>query len=484
MEALRCELCGEAFSNVELYHEHLNHEVHLRNARYKQTYRCEICDGGYSGEVTFLAHIGGRPHEKQMKTMSQLANREKLAMIRGEADSDLACGTSSSKVLTTKDGPYHVCKDCKALCNTEEQLQMHQQGQKCRKKRVQKMDENERSMSLPRDKTGHELLHISSSGMVNPSEFSLDQNQSDPETVLEWKQRNDKKSAEMQSISPIVSTTCFVCETVLPGGENSRMVHENGKNHQRNLKALDSMIALQRLRDESTSSIENSDVHEFSRIERKNSNDSNMSDTNTVSSYATAFSDITSLGLAATRSSGQQNRRTDDIFEHYTKGKGCCLIISQESFSEEDGGNRNGSKQDVNILKETFEYLNFKVIIEVDLTLEDMRARLQEFAYTLYTNESDISLMCVCVLSHGDENCIKTIDGQGIRLDEVKHFFDSRNCPSMNGKPKLFVRNACRGRNVLRNLEVLLINHYFWILLVLFIVQFHSTKILKIKNIF
>ena len=53
-----------------------------------------------------------------------------------------------------------------------------------------------------------------------------------------------------------------------------------------------------------------------------------------------------------------------------------------------------------------------------------MRARLQEFAYTLYTNQSDISLMSVCVLSHGDENCIKTIDGQGIRLDEVKHFFD------------------------------------------------------------
>ena len=202
------------------------------------------------------------------------------------------------------------------------------------------------------------------------------------------------------------------------------------------------MIALQRLRDESASSIENSDLHECPRIERQNSNDSNMSDTNTVSSYATASSDITSTACAAEENSRRRNEPTCDIFEHYTKGKGSCLIISQETFSDEDGGNRNGSKQDVDVLKETFEYLNFKVIIEVDLTLEDMRARLQEFAYTLYTNQSDISLMSVCVLSHGDENCIKTIDGQGIRLDEVKHFFDSRNCPSMNGKPKLFVRNA------------------------------------------
>ena len=184
MEAVRCELCSEVFSNVELYHEHLNHEVHLRNARSQQTYKCEICKGGYSGETTFLAHIRGRPHEKQMNTMSQLANREKLAMIRGEADSDLACGTSSSKVLTTKDGPYHVCKDCKALCNTEDQLRMHQQGQKCRKKRLQQMDEIERSMSLPRNNTKHKPLPMSSSGMVNPSEFPLDRDESDSETSL------------------------------------------------------------------------------------------------------------------------------------------------------------------------------------------------------------------------------------------------------------------------------------------------------------
>ena len=377
MEAIRCEPCGDDFSNVRLYNEHLNHEVHLRNARAKPMWRCEICDGGYSGETTFLAHIRGKRHEKRMETMSLLADRSKLDMIKGENISDLTIDTFPSKVVTTKDGPYLVCKECKAKCNTEEQLQMHQQGRKCRKKRIQKMDENDFLLEC---KIGHDQLR-------------------------------------------------------LPGDEDSGMGDENV------------------------------DIHERLSIERQNSTDSNMSDTNTVSSYATAFSDFTSAARAS-NNLNQHNQAIDDISEYYDKGKGYCLIISEETFSEKDGGNRNGSRKDVNILKETFEYLNFKVIIEVDLTLEDTRARLQEFAYTLYTNQGDISLMCVCLLSHGDENCIKTVDGQGIRLDDVKHFFDSKNCPSMNGKPKLFIRNACRGRNVLRNINILQVDYLFgsWLL--------------------
>jgi len=89
MEAVRCEPCGDDFSNVRLYDEHLNHEVHLRNARTKPMWRCEICDGGYSGETTYFAHILGKRHEKRIETMSLLADRSKLDMIKGKNISDL-----------------------------------------------------------------------------------------------------------------------------------------------------------------------------------------------------------------------------------------------------------------------------------------------------------------------------------------------------------------------------------------------------------
>ena len=126
------------------------------------------------------------------------------------------------------------------------------------------------------------------------------------------------------------------------------------------------------------------------------------------------------------------------------------MIINQETFSERDGGNRKGSKLDVSSLKETFGYLNSEVRIVVDLDLLDLQLTLQETANYLNRHRDKFAFVCIALLSHGDEDYIKCTDGEGICIEEVKQYFDSRSCRGMNGKPKLLIRNACRGRTVLK----------------------------------
>lgn len=51
----------------------------------------------------------------------------------------------------------------------------------------------------------------------------------------------------------------------------------------------------------------------------------------------------------------------------------------------------------------------------------------------------------VCLLSHGEEGFIFGTDGRKLQLDSVFKLFDNSNCPTLVGKPKIFVIQACRG---------------------------------------
>ena len=62
--------------------------------------------------------------------------------------------------------------------------------------------------------------------------------------------------------------------------------------------------------------------------------------------------------------------------------------------------------------------------------------------------------MSICLLSHGNQDYIQGIDGEGIHIQEIIRIFGSKACPAMNQKPKLFFTNACRGLNELRCVEV------------------------------
>lgn len=68
----------------------------------------------------------------------------------------------------------------------------------------------------------------------------------------------------------------------------------------------------------------------------------------------------------------------------------------------------------------------------------------------------------VCLLSHGEEGFIFGTDGRKLQLDSVFKLFDNSNCPTLLGKPKIFVIQACRGgKCISENFSVQWENHVY-----------------------
>ncbi|KAJ7331227.1 Caspase-7 [Desmophyllum pertusum] len=64
------------------------------------------------------------------------------------------------------------------------------------------------------------------------------------------------------------------------------------------------------------------------------------------------------------------------------------------------------------------------------------------------TAEKDYSkfdcFVCV-ILSHGSKDCIYGTDDKVIKVEAITSLFRRDQCPSLEGKPKIFLIQACRG---------------------------------------
>ena len=123
---------------------------------------------------------------------------------------------------------------------------------------------------------------------------------------------------------------------------------------------------------------------------------------------------------------------------------GHCLIINNVEFTGGDLAERVGSDQDATKLQELFgKFLNFTVELKRNVTKEQLETTLKQY------QQKDHSKFCtlfVVILSHGDEgNIVYASDGQAIKLDDIFKYFSASNCPSLGGKPKVFIVQACRG---------------------------------------
>ena len=120
---------------------------------------------------------------------------------------------------------------------------------------------------------------------------------------------------------------------------------------------------------------------------------------------------------------------------------GICLIIHNENF--DDNSKRRGSHLDFLNLKQTFENMNFLIRSYEDLSKFEMRKILTELRGT---DHSTFDTFFCIVMSHGDEDeCIITRDMQTIKKDTILNHFTADMCPSLAGKPKVFIIQACRG---------------------------------------
>ncbi|KAJ3595159.1 hypothetical protein NHX12_004463 [Muraenolepis orangiensis] len=137
-----------------------------------------------------------------------------------------------------------------------------------------------------------------------------------------------------------------------------------------------------------------------------------------------------------------------DYQEYYTlrfNPRGTCLVINNEHFFGAGLKDRSGTQQDEESLRCVFGKLGFQVEVRSDLTAGRIRSVLEDLGKRSFV-AADV--LVVCVLSHGDKECVFGTDGLKVALGDMRRPFTSERAPTLAGKPKLFFIQACQGSNL------------------------------------
>ena len=110
--------------------------------------------------------------------------------------------------------------------------------------------------------------------------------------------------------------------------------------------------------------------------------------------------------------------------------RGYCVIINRDKDKQ-----RTHSIQDVMALQELFDHLGFTVIQQENISLPAVRKLLHIMASTDHT---DSCCLVWIMLSHDSEGRITSSDGKNLDEKELYDSFSAQNCPTLNGKPKIF----------------------------------------------
>ncbi|KAM6919634.1 caspase-8 [Lycodopsis pacificus] len=127
--------------------------------------------------------------------------------------------------------------------------------------------------------------------------------------------------------------------------------------------------------------------------------------------------------------------------------RGLCVVINNEDFQGSWLNSRKGTQEDVVALRSVFTLLGFTVSVHNNLTAAAMLQELRKLGLRDFQDED---ALVVCVLSHGELECVFGADGQPVSLKELTQPFTSRGAPTLAGKPKLFFIQACQGSDYQR----------------------------------
>nr|WBB44923.1 caspase 3 [Chrysogorgia stellata] len=131
--------------------------------------------------------------------------------------------------------------------------------------------------------------------------------------------------------------------------------------------------------------------------------------------------------------------------------RGPVFIIN--NFAGFDGFEfRRGSSNDVGKLTTVFEELNFTVHeCKANCGAEDMKEKCKNWARRDFSN---IDCVVVVILTHGGENgLLNGCDNKPVKLSELISPFYADNSPTLIGKPKIFIIQACRGGEYSKGVE-------------------------------
>ena len=117
---------------------------------------------------------------------------------------------------------------------------------------------------------------------------------------------------------------------------------------------------------------------------------------------------------------------------------------------------RMGGGYDVGNLQTCFKRLGFRH------TDDDCKANLK--AYEMWdlfrtwaqgSDYTEVDCVVIAILTHGlSGDRLLGVDGEYVTLDSLLSFFDGDHCsPTLAGKPKMFIIEACRGEKIDKGIE-------------------------------
>ncbi|KAM7410983.1 hypothetical protein PAMA_021110 [Pampus argenteus] len=150
------------------------------------------------------------------------------------------------------------------------------------------------------------------------------------------------------------------------------------------------------------------------------------------------------------RPQGRTRRDSIQAYKMDATPCGHCLIINNVEFKpQSDLSNRTGSNIDCDKLERRFKALNF--IVEVRTNLKQRQIK-HELSALSQKDHSQYDCCVVIMLSHGTEvshsrfpGAVYGVDGQHVPVQYITNYLNGKNCPSLQGKPKLFFIQACGG---------------------------------------
>ncbi|XP_030625023.1 caspase-9 [Chanos chanos] len=150
------------------------------------------------------------------------------------------------------------------------------------------------------------------------------------------------------------------------------------------------------------------------------------------------------------KSEGRQRRDSIQSYKMDASPCGLCLIINNVEFDPlSDLKDRKGSDIDCNKLERRFKSLNFETVVKRNLKAKHIRHELSTLAKR---DHSAYDCCVVIILSHGTEashnrfpGAVHGVDGPSVPVQIITNYLNGQNCPSLQGKPKLFFIQACGG---------------------------------------
>ncbi|KAJ8722830.1 hypothetical protein PYW07_004010 [Mythimna separata] len=132
--------------------------------------------------------------------------------------------------------------------------------------------------------------------------------------------------------------------------------------------------------------------------------------------------------------------RRNEFYNMNHKYRGKALIFSHEEY-EMDLSKRAGTVKDCNDLEKCLTKLGFNVDAFHDLKYAEIMKHIER---TAKMNHSNNDCLLIAVLTHGKSGILYAKD---LRYNSEKLWcqFTEENCPTLAGKPKLFIIQACQG---------------------------------------